>query len=313
MNGGRLELRPFPVVRAAGLERTPADQRWLIASLWASAGVGLIGGSPKSLKSWVGLDMAVSVATGSPCLGHFEVRQAGAALVYLAEESLCVVRERLEHLCAQREMDMDMLDVHVITTPSLRLDHQIDMQRLEATVASVAPRLLLLDPFVRLHRANENDAQEVARILASLRDLQRQHQIAVVVVHHTRKNQRASQQGQTLRGSGDFHAWSDSALYLSHEKHGLRLTIEHRAAPAPPHRYIDLALDPPHPTLVEPNDDAKPSLQERVITALQGHNAPVRRTELRSLLAVNNRRLGDALEGLERLGRIRRTSKGWST
>jgi hypothetical protein len=70
----------------------------------------------------------------------------------------------------------------------------------------------------------------VATILASLRELQRSHNVAIVVVHHTRKNQRASQNGQALRGSGDFHAWSDSALYLNHDHDVLRLTVEHRSA-----------------------------------------------------------------------------------
>lgn len=300
------------LLRAAQLEPRPPEQRWLIASLWADAGVGLIGGSPKSLKSWVGLDMAVSVATGSRCLGCFEVHNSGPALVYLAEDGLSVVRERLEHLCTQRQLDLDRLDVHVIATPALRLDIHLDIQRLDATVAAVAPKLLLLDPFVRLHRANENDAQEVAAILASLRELQRRHSLAIAVVHHTRKNQRASQHGQTLRGSGDFHAWVDSALYLNHKKEGLEMTVEHRAAPAPSPRFLDLLLDPPHPAIVEPRDDHEPDLQQRVLATLRGRDEPIRRTELRKLLAVNNRRLGETLSVLEALGRIQRTAKGWT-
>jgi len=257
-----------------------------------------LGGSPKSLKSWVGLDMAVSVATGSPCLGGFEVHKVGPTLIYLAEEGLSVVRERLEHLCAQRRIDLERLDVHVITTPALRLDLHLDLERLDATVRAVDPKLLLLDPFVRLHRANENDAQQVAAILASLRELQRRRRLAIAIVQHTRKGQRASQQGQRLRGSGDFHAWVDSALYLSHEKEGLKMTIEQRAAAAPPPRDLALALDPPHPTLVEPQDDSTPDLQERVLDTLLCRTAPIRRTELRQLLAVNNRRLGQALTAI---------------
>ena len=43
---------------------------------------------PKACKSWLGLEMAVSVASATPCLGTFPVREPGGVLIYLAEDSL---------------------------------------------------------------------------------------------------------------------------------------------------------------------------------------------------------------------------------
>lgn len=303
---------PFDVVRAVDLERTQPEHRWLVDALWAEQGVGFIGGSPKSLKSWIGLDLAVAVASATPCLGQFRVRQAGPALVYLAEDRLDVVRERLESLAAARGLPLCKLDVLVITTAALRLDLAEHGRRLEITLEATKPRLLVLDPFVRLHRGDENSAQEIAAILASLRELQRRFHLAIAVVHHTRKNANARQMGQALRGSGDFHAWADSALYVSHEKAGLKLTIEQRAAPAQEPVFISLADNPPHPVVTTPADDNGPSLQDRIIDGLQRSSEPVTRTDLRRLLAVQNHRLGEALHKLETLGRIRRSASGWS-
>jgi hypothetical protein len=302
---------PFEVVRAVDLERAPPERRWLVDALWAEQGVGFIGGTPKSLKSWIGLDLAVAVASGTPCLGHFQVRRAGPSLVYLAEDRADVVRERLEALAKARGLLLGSLDVLVLTTPALRLDLTDHCARLEATLAAHRPRLLLLDPFVRLHRADENSAQEVAAILASLRELQRRHHLAITVVHHTRKSGGSRQPGQTLRGSGDFHAWADSALYLTHEKAGLRLTIEQRAAPAPEPLHVTLADRPPHPVISNPAADSRPSLQDRILDTLSRSPEPLSRTALRSLLGVQNHRLGQALDKLEALGRIRRSAQGW--
>ena len=303
---------PFDVVRAVDLQRTPPEHRWLVEALWAEQGVGFIGGTPKSLKSWVGLDLAVAVASRTPCLGHFQVHRSGPALVYLAEDRLDVVRERLEALASARGLLLACIDVLVITTPAVRLDVAEHCGRLRATIASNKPRLLVLDPFVRLHRADENSAQDVASILATLRELQRRFELAIAVVHHTRKNVGSYQMGQALRGSGDFHAWADSALYLSHEKAGLRLTVEQRAAPAPEPCFIRLAEHPPHPVLAPPEKDDKPSLQDRLIETLRRNPGPVTRTELRRLLAVQNNRLGKVIRELESLGRIRHTAQGWS-
>jgi hypothetical protein len=58
----------LPVVRAADLDEPDPTRRWLIESLWPRAGVGIIGGPPKACKSWLRLDVAVSVASGTPCL-----------------------------------------------------------------------------------------------------------------------------------------------------------------------------------------------------------------------------------------------------
>lgn len=312
MTGSRAQPSPFTIVRAGELDEAPPDQQWLIETLWAAAGVGLVGGSPKSLKTWLGLELAVSVASGTPCLEQFRVHQRGPSLIYLAEDQLGAIKERLRALCDNRGLELATLDLHVITEPSLRLDSRLDINRLDATLANCKPKLLLLDPFVRLHRANENDAQEVAAILASLRELQRKHQIAIVVVHHTRKNGRTNQHGQALRGSGDFHAWVDSALYLNHTKSGLQLSIEHRSAPTPQPRYIRLAPNPPHPVLVEPDTKCEPSLDDRVLTTLRDAAAPIQRQDLRRLLAVNNQRLGESLQRLQRLGRIRHTRDGWT-
>jgi hypothetical protein len=91
---------------------------------------------------------------------------------------------------------------------------------------------LILDPFVRLHRIDENASAEVAPLLAYLRELPRRYQLAVVVVHHARKGGAHLREGQALRGSSEFHAWGDSNLYLRRHHDQLTLSVEHRAAPS---------------------------------------------------------------------------------
>jgi hypothetical protein len=102
--------------------------------------------------------------------------------------------------------------------------------------------LLILDPLVRLHRIDENSAGEMSALLGELRALQREHHVAIALVHHVRKNGSArGQDGQSLRGSGDLHAWGDSNLYLRRRDGQIALTIEHRSAPAPPPCMLALA------------------------------------------------------------------------
>lgn len=308
----------FPAVRVADLAVEEVATRWLIEDLWSACAVGLIGGSPKSLKSWLALEMAVSVASGTPCLGRHVVDAPGCALVYLAEDSLAAVRQRVASLARHRDLDLDNLPVHVITAASMRVDLARDQVRLMKTVRAIRPRLLVLDPLVRIHRLDENSSADVSGFLAYLRELQREFDVAIVLVHHTRKNPAPGHAaGQGLRGSGDFHAWSDSGLYLRRQRTGdVLLTVEHRSAPAPKPFALRLRTEEsPYLELVEPGEVGgaqKSNLEERVLAALAGTAAQTR-ARLRERLAVKNERLGRALESLEERQLIERTADGWTT
>jgi len=300
----------LPTLQVAQVEAREAEQNWLIRRLWGDAAVGIIGGAPKSFKSWLGIDLAVSVASGTPCLGYFEVLRPGPVLVYLAEDALSSLRARVAGLCEYRRLSISELPLHVVTAPSLRLDQQEDCDRLDATLEALKPRLIVLDPLVRLHRLDENSAGEISRLLGYLRELNRRHDVAIVLVHHMSKKAKAHL-GQALRGSGDLHAWTDSACYLVKRKRGLELNIEHRAQPAPEPMVLRLTGAPAH-LEVEGQVTAPPPLAEQVRAILHQACEPRSRAALRRELGVNNQRLGDALLALESTGLATRTAKGWT-
>lgn len=306
------EIPPFPVVRIAHVQPPPTQRRWLVDGLWAEAAVGVIGGTPKSGKTWLALELAVAVASGQPCLGRYKVRERGPVLLYAAEDTPGALRERAVAIARARGVrDVDRLAVGLITEPSLQLDLPGHQLRLDATLAAIKPRLLVLDPLVRLHRGDENSSSEISALLGFLRELQRRHDVAIVLVHHVRKTS-AGQPGQALRGSGDLHAWGDSNLYLLRCKGQLELHVEHRSHPSPPAVGIRLESDPPRLEVGEPVEDAaQDDLDQAVLDALTDA-APISRTALRDRLRVRNERLGEALSRLEAAGQARRTESGWA-
>ena len=312
------ELR---VVRAADILERPIDEpHWLIEPLWGTGAVGIIGGAPKSCKTWLALEMAVAVASGRPCMGRFSVPSPGPALVFAAEDAPLQVKRRIESLARARQADFRNLDVRLIVETALRLDRTQDLQRLRMTMAKHRPKLLVLDPYVRLQRADENDARQVSGILSALRELSRSFQAAVALVHHARKNG-AQLPGRALRGSSDFWAWGDSNLYLARRADGLLLTVEHRAAPSPAPLALHLLApgasrdEVDIPVRLEVKDTPAPtkraSLPERILAHLH-HSGPARHRDLREALRVRDSSLSNALRTLETSGRLTRTPKGWS-
>jgi hypothetical protein len=101
---------PLPTLPVHAIKASPTKTPWLVQQLWSAAAVGVIGGVPKACKSWLGLELAVSVASGTACLGRFPVDNPGPVVVYLAED---------------------------------------DRRALDQTLAILQPKMLLLDPLVR--------------------------------------------------------------------------------------------------------------------------------------------------------------------
>lgn len=298
----------LPVEPAYRLAERAEERRWLVTGLWSEEAVGVIGGEPKCCKSFLALDLAVAVAGGVPCVRRFPVVRPGRVLLYAAEDALHIVRRRLEGIAAAAGVALADLDIQVITAPSVRLDLDADRRNLADTVDRLRPRLLILDPFVRLHRIDENASGEVAPLLAYLRELQRRFGSAVLVVHHAKKGAASIRAGQALRGSSEFHAWGDSNLYLRRNGDDLMLTVEHRAAAAMPAVSLALAQrgDALALEVVEHRAPVAPptSLDERIAAVLAEANQPLPFSDIRSRCRVRTATLYERLAALTAAGRI---------
>lgn len=314
-------IAPFlDVMRAADLQAPSTfSPPWLIEQLWSANAVGILGGMPKSLKTWMALEMAVAVASGSSCLGEFAVPAAGPVMLYAAEEGPAALRGRLESLVHHRGLHLSEVDVRVITEDSLRLDRTGDQERLQDTLELHRPLLLILDPLVRLHAIDENAAGEIAALLGYLRLLQRKTGTAIALVHHSRKNLSANGgAGYSLRGSSDLYAWVDSFLYLRRHHGQVLLSAEHRSASGAGPLALELAHAEagPYLKLASPTNASEPDqrdpLLEQILTVLGQSSQPRTAENLRSSLQVRNQRLVEALRQLCELNKVVRLPHGYA-
>ncbi len=53
-------IEPFELIRASDVARDDGE-KWLVDQLWSASAVGFIAGEPKSFKSFLSLDLALSV------------------------------------------------------------------------------------------------------------------------------------------------------------------------------------------------------------------------------------------------------------
>ncbi|MBW2109773.1 MAG: AAA family ATPase [Deltaproteobacteria bacterium] len=307
------EASCLPVSPVGSLEDQEGGHNWLIRSLWLRRAVGFCGGPPKSRKSWLGLEAAVAIASGKPCLGRFPVEDCGPALVFMAEDSTAEVRERVRQICIRRSIDINELDLNVITASSLRLDNPEQRRLFVATIDRFKPKFLLLDPLIRLHNFDENSAREMSALLGFLRQVQREFDVSIMITHHANKKTHG-RPGERLRGSGDLYAFADSALYVFPNGGSFELTVEHRAAPSLDPFQIELSTEDGQTCLeiIDAVSHSDTDINQRVIELLRRSGKPMTRTLIRSQLGVQNQRLSICLNRLLDAGIVSRSSDGWS-
>ncbi len=309
----------LPYKQAAQLADHAPDTAWLVDDLWSDNAVGILGGEPKCCKSFLSLELAIAISSGRPCLGRFPVQRPGTVLLYAAEDAPRIVKTRLAGIAEARGVELSTLDIQVITSDRLRLDEPRDIEALDTTVAALRPRLLILDPFVRLHRIDENSSSEVASVLERLRLMQRRHGTSILIVHHAKKNGGSARAGQALRGSSEFHAWGDSLLYMRRSAEQLTLSIEHRAAAS--HPAIPLTLKGVTGNLALEIDDkgealpptaVKPTIAERIERALTEESLPMTLSALRQASGLRTATLCETLKSLLDAGRVHKTTTGYA-
>ena len=281
----------------------------IISVMWSST-------LPKSLKTWLAAELAVAIASGGKVLGRFQTRASGPVLVFTAEDKPPEMRVRLDGIASARGLRVPDLPLRYIDMPQLRLDDAPQIRRLHKTIAAVRPLMIILDPYVRLVLGvDENSSAEVSRVLGALRTIQREHNVAVVLVHHMRKTPSAHP-SQQLRGSGDFGAWLDSGLYLTLRGDHVVLTVEHRSAPSSGPFLLRLQLrDPTHLVLFDREiasaATAGEPLHLEILDALRSAARAMTTVEIRAALRVRKATLLKALNALAAQHLVKQQRLGW--
>jgi hypothetical protein len=187
---GSEPVRPFVVRRLADVAAevdARGPRRWLIRGLWPAGDYGVHGAEPKAGKTWNALDLAVSVASGTPWLGAFPIETTGPVIVFAGEGGDGNLVRRVRAIAAGRGVPADDLPIWVC----VRAPHLSDAAHLaefDRTVRAVKPALVTLDPlYLAAGGANGADLYAMGRLLERPQHIcQAAHAALFVVTHYNR-------------------------------------------------------------------------------------------------------------------------------
>ncbi|MBI3320176.1 MAG: AAA family ATPase [Candidatus Omnitrophica bacterium] len=202
-----------------------AEITWSIQGVLPSEGAGIVAGPAGYGKSWMLQDLAVEHARGGKWLGQFATAQG--RVLYLDEESSPVLlRHRLTRLLAAKGLSADQLDLHLAVGQGLSFSNPASIEQLRRLLDQLRPALVIVDSLIRVHRAEENSASEMAQVFKAVKDLIREFGCTFLFADHQRKpGHFGASLDLLLRGSSEKAAFVDTLLSLQ-RKEGT-LIVEH--------------------------------------------------------------------------------------
>ena len=227
-DGEEISLPWVPFSQFMGSARSSPG--YLIKNLWLKRSQGIIAGEPKTFKSTISLDIAISVASGKPLWNRFLVEDQGPVLVIQNENPDWIVRDKIEKItyskklvgavtCQKRNLAIDFppeLPIHFLNNYGYTFNDSLHRDRLETMLEEVRPKLVIFDPLYLMFDGDINSAKELNPILLWLLKLKNDFNTSIMIIHHRNKSgtRSSSRGGQRMLGSTTLHGWVESALYI---------------------------------------------------------------------------------------------------
>lgn len=197
-------------------------------------GLYILAGAPKIGKSWMSLDIGLSVAKGEPVLGQSTKR--GTALYLCLEDNFTRIQNRLYQITDE---PTDELYFAVIAESiGSGLEEQIECFKKQHENL----RLVFIDTFQMVRSSEEIGYFSDYKELTSLKNLADSLQIAIVLVHHTRKSS-DDDPFNMISGSTGLSGCVDGSMVLLESKRGSRKAVLHCIGRDIENREIELQFD----------------------------------------------------------------------
>jgi RecA-family ATPase len=207
-------------ITAAQLEITPFPPPRQLVNGLLTAGLCILAGAPKSGKSWLSLDLALSVANGTPALGAYGVEQAD--VLYLAlEDTPYRLKSRLRAMRKPHPVNLHF------ATSAPRLGEG-GIEAIDDFVnANPGTSVVIVDTLAKISDAKttNNIYDEDAAVGTVLHALAHHHNLALVVIHHTRK-QAHGDYLQSVSGSSGLTGTADVVMVLNRTRNEQVATLE---------------------------------------------------------------------------------------
>jgi len=223
------------------------EPEWAIDEWLIKGEPALIVGEPKTYKSTLAVDMAVSLTTGGPFMGYKEVKETAPVLYIQEENNRSIVvpqlwtlmeRDGYGYRAMEKDADGGFTPVWVPNEDkgeapfflSLRSGWKGDEEGGDDVIEfckKEGVQYIFIDPFYKVNPQGKfNNPDDVQPLLNTLTRMENEvgEDTAVVLVHHANKS--VGSGGKRIMGSQLIWAWGANNIYLDKKKRGGKKWIQ---------------------------------------------------------------------------------------
>lgn len=164
-------------------------RRWLLRGLWPGGDYGVHAAEMKAQKTWNTTDVAVSVASSTPFLGHVPVGDAGPVVMFVGEGGEANILRRGRAVAEARGLVFEDLAIEV-RARAPHLNNAEHLALIAEKVHTLRPKLVTLDPlYLSARGANGADLYSMGKTLEAAQHICQPAGTALFIVTHFNRKQ----------------------------------------------------------------------------------------------------------------------------
>lgn len=209
----------FPLMSISDLMSMP-PVKWLIDGVITSHGLSVLYGAPGVGKSFIAIDMALSIAYGREW--HGSAVDEGLVL-YIAGEGVGGLGKRVKAWQNHHKVG-DKAAPFVVLPLAVQFREQADVEKLIATISTIEQpiRCIVIDTVARsMLGMEENSSTEIGIFVDACDTIKRMYGCAVLAIHHSGKDA-----SRGMRGSNALLGAVDTSLMVKKTGDNIILNTE---------------------------------------------------------------------------------------
>lgn len=195
------DRKPF-FTAIGGLIAKPTHTDWLIKDYFECDKTVLVYGASGVGKSFVIVDMGLSIATGKEWQGHITKQ---GAVFYICGEGKSGIKKRCLAWSIKNDIQLDNTPFFV-SDSALILPSKDGIEQLHTDIKNSGhiPTLIIFDTLARCLDGDENQAKDIGAFIQSVDSIRTTYNCTILIVHHSGKDETRGARGSTsIKGALD--------------------------------------------------------------------------------------------------------------
>lgn len=194
---------------------------YIIPDLLAEGTINVMAGLQESRKSWLLLDMAVSIASGTSWLSKYPCQRM-KVLAIDQERSKKEMKRRINALLAGRNIDPKTMEGFLVAKAetTFQLGDFKSFEAFTRLIETTHPQVVLIDSLKTIQSGDIKDSNAMQPLFEKFKELKKKYGLTIVILHH--ENNRAYEMmrekaivtAETIEGSASIKQVPDGLFVV---------------------------------------------------------------------------------------------------